>query len=63
MRKKTIESELWIKAKDFADELARHNVIEKGLTQQSQIAKERVENYTAIQNGLLQRGVNLKPKV
>jgi len=63
MRKNATESELWIKAKDFADELARHNVIEKGLTQQTQIAKERIENYAALQNVLLQRGVNLKPKV
>jgi len=63
MRAKTTESELWIKAKDFANELTRHNVIEKGLTQQTQIAKERIENYTAIQNGLLQRVVNLKSKI
>jgi hypothetical protein len=50
------------KAKDLADELTNHNVIEKGLTKQTQIAKERVGNYAALRSVLLQRGVNLKAK-
>jgi DNA-damage-inducible protein D len=57
MRKKVIESELWIKAKDFANELTSHNVIEKDLNKQNQISQEHVDNNKAVRNMLLQRGV------
>jgi DNA-damage-inducible protein D len=62
MKVKITESELLIKAKDFANELTNYNVIEKALTQRTQIAKERIENHSALRNVLLQRGVNLKFK-
>jgi len=58
MRTKFIESELWIKAQDFANELTSHNVIEKDLTNQTQISQEHVDNNKAVRNILLQRGVN-----
>jgi DNA-damage-inducible protein D len=57
MRTKFIESELWIKAKDFANELTSHNVIEKDLTKENQISQEHVDNNKAVRNMLLQRGV------
>ncbi len=44
MRKHATESELWIKANDFANEMNSHNVIEKDLTKQNQISKEHVDN-------------------
>ena len=60
--KKNRFAELIFKARSLADELTNHNTIQKGLTQQTQIAKERIENYAALRNVLLQRGVNLKFK-
>lgn len=57
MRTKTTESELWIKAKEFADELTGHNVIAKGLTKQTQISQEHVDNNKAVRDILLQRGI------
>ncbi len=48
---------LTIKAKDFANELTSHNVIEKDLNQQVQISQEHVENNKAVRDILLQRGV------
>jgi DNA-damage-inducible protein D len=48
---------LTIKAKDFANELTSHNVIEKDLTQQNQISKEHVDNNKAVREILLKRGV------
>jgi len=48
---------LTIKAKDFANELTSHNVIEKDLNKESQISKEHVDNNIAVRNILLQRGV------
>ena len=60
MTPKTTESELWIKAKDFANELTSHNVIEKNLIRQNQIYKERIKNYKAVRDLLLQR--NVKPE-
>ena len=44
MRKHTAESELWIKAKEFANELTSHNVIEKELTEQNKILQKLAEN-------------------
>ena len=48
---------LTIKAKDFANELTSHNVIEKDLTRQNQISQEHVDNNKAVRDILLQRGV------
>lgn len=48
---------LTIKAKDFANELTGHNVIEKDLNNQLSISSEHVENNKAVRNMLLQRGV------
>ncbi len=48
---------LTIKAKDFANELTSHNVIEKDLNQQNQISKEHIDNNKAVRDILLQRGV------
>lgn len=48
---------LTIKAKDFANELTSHNVIEKDLTKENQISQEHVDNNKAVRNILLQRGV------
>ena len=48
---------LTIKAKDFANELTSHNVIEKDLNQQDQISKEHVDNNKAVCEILLKRGV------
>jgi len=48
---------LTIKAKDFANELTSHNVIDKDLKNNSQISTEHVENNKAVRNILLQRGV------
>jgi len=48
---------LTIKAKDFANELTSHNVIEKDLTQENQISKEHVDNNKAVREILLKRGV------
>jgi DNA-damage-inducible protein D len=48
---------LTIKAKDFANELTTHNVIEKDLNQQDQISKEHIDNNKAVREILLKRGV------
>ncbi|MGZ3820854.1 MAG: DNA damage-inducible protein D [Mucilaginibacter sp.] len=48
---------LTIKAKDFANELTSHNVIEKDLNKESQISQEHVDNNKAVRDILLQRGV------
>jgi DNA-damage-inducible protein D len=48
---------LTIKAKDFANELTSHNVIEKDLNKQAQISQEHVDNNKAVRDILLQRGV------
>jgi DNA-damage-inducible protein D len=48
---------LTIKAKDFANELTSHNVIEKDLNKQPQISKEHVDNNKAVRDILIQRGV------
>lgn len=48
---------LTIKAKDFATELTSHNVVEKGLIGEKSIAREHVDNNTAVRNILLKRGV------
>jgi DNA-damage-inducible protein D len=57
MRTKVIESELWIKAKDFAYELTCHNVIEKGLRSKAQIKREHQANNKAVADILLARGI------
>ncbi|HEY4323169.1 MAG TPA: hypothetical protein VGN20_04265 [Mucilaginibacter sp.] len=49
--------ELLKNAKDFADELTNHNVIEKKLNDPMSISKERSENNRAVTRLLLQRGV------
>lgn len=49
--------QLIIKAKDFANELTSHNVIEKDLNTPAQILKEHVENKKAVRGILLQRGI------
>lgn len=48
---------LTIKAKDFANELTSHNVIEKDLNKQNQISQEHVDNNKAVRDMLLKRGV------
>ncbi|MGZ3872809.1 MAG: DNA damage-inducible protein D [Mucilaginibacter sp.] len=48
---------LTIKAKDFANELTSHNVIEKDLNKPIQISQEHVDNNKAVRDILLQRGV------
>jgi DNA-damage-inducible protein D len=48
---------LTIKAKDFATELTSHNVVEKDLKGENQIATEHVENNKAVRKMLLERGV------
>ena len=48
---------LTIKAKDFATELTSHNVVEKDLKGENQIATEHVENNKAVRKILLERGV------
>jgi len=48
---------LTIKAKDFANELTSHNVIEKDLNKQTQISQEHVDNNKAVRDILLKRGV------
>lgn len=46
-----------IKAKDLATEITSHNVIEKDLTGETNIAAKHVDNNTAVRNVLLERGV------
>lgn len=48
---------LTIKAKDFANELTSHNVIEKDLAGPQSISKEHIDNNKAVRDILLQRGV------
>ena len=48
---------LTIKAKDFANELTSHNVIEKDLSKQNQISQEHIDNNKAVREILLKRGV------
>ncbi len=50
-------STLTIKAKDFATELTSHNVIDKNLLGENQIATEHVENNQAVRHMLIERGV------
>jgi DNA-damage-inducible protein D len=55
---------LTIKAKDFANELTSHNVVEKNLKGTNPISKEHVDNNLAMRKMLLERGVkpeNLPP--
>lgn len=49
---------LTIKAKDFATELTSHNVIEKDLNGEPEIADEHVDNNLAVRKMLQERGVN-----
>lgn len=48
---------LTIKAKDFANELTSHNVVEKDLKGQTSIGSEHVENNKAVRKMLMERGV------
>lgn len=48
---------LTIKAKDFANELTSHNVIEKDLKGEAPISNEHVENNLAVRKMLKERGV------
>jgi DNA-damage-inducible protein D len=48
---------LTIKAKDFANELTSHNVIEKDLRGEGHISKEHVDNNLAVRKILKERGV------
>lgn len=48
---------LTIKAKDFANELTSHNVIDKDLRGESHISKEHVDNNLAVRKMLKERGV------
>ena len=48
---------LTIKAKDFANELTSHNVIEKDLLGQQSISKEHIDNNKAVRDILLKRGI------
>jgi DNA-damage-inducible protein D len=49
--------QLTLITKDFANELTRHNVIEKNLNTPTQMLKEHRENNKALRDILLQRGV------
>lgn len=48
---------LTIKAKDFANELTSHNVVEKDLHGEQPIAKEHIDNNLAVRKMLKERGV------
>jgi DNA-damage-inducible protein D len=48
---------LTIKAKDFANELTSHNVVEKDLRGINPISQEHVDNNRAVRKMLLERGV------
>jgi DNA-damage-inducible protein D len=48
---------LTIKAKDFANELTSHNVVEKDLKGQSSISNEHIDNNKAVRKMLIERGV------
>ena len=51
---------LSIKAKDFANELTSHNVIDKDLRGESHISKEHIDNNLAVRKMLKERGVQLE---
>jgi DNA-damage-inducible protein D len=57
VKKEEFASELWIKAKDIANELTTHNIMEKRLTLQTQLVLEQKTNDKAVRNMLLERGV------
>lgn len=48
---------LTIKAKDFANELTSHNVVEKDLRGDTPISREHVDNNKAVRDMLIKRGV------
>lgn len=48
---------LTIKAKDFANELTSHNVLEKDLNGENAISNEHVDNNKAVRKMLIERGV------
>ena len=48
---------LTIKAKDFANELTTHNVLEKDLHGDTPISREHVDNNKAVRDMLIKRGV------
>ena len=48
---------LTIKAKDFANELTSHNVIDKDLNGEVKISEEHIDNNNAVRTILLQRGI------
>lgn len=48
---------LTIKAKDFANELTSHNIVDKNLQGESPIAKEHIDNNLAVRKMLKERGV------
>lgn len=48
---------LTIKAKDFANELTNHNVIDKDLRGEAPISKEHIDNNLAVRKMLKERGV------
>ena len=48
---------LTIKAKDFANELTSHNVIDKDLRGEGHISKEHIDNNLAVRKMLKERGV------
>ena len=48
---------LTIKAKDFANELTSHNVVEKDLRGETSISKEHIDNNKAVRKMLQERGV------
>jgi DNA-damage-inducible protein D len=52
-----LPKQLVIKAKDFADELTGHNIIERNLSTPAQQLKERGENRKVVRSVLLKRGV------
>lgn len=59
MKVKTTELELWLKAKEFADELTSHNVNVKRLKRRAQITREYIANNRAVADTLLQRGISI----
>lgn len=48
---------LTIKAKDFANELTSHNIIEKDMKGETPISKEHIDNNLAVRKMLKERGV------
>jgi DNA-damage-inducible protein D len=48
---------LTIKAKDFANELTNHNVVEKDLHDNHPISKEHIDNNLAVRKMLKERGI------